>query len=286
MSALVEQLQGLSGSHWPPRLLAAALAAACALLLARLLWLLLAGPGLAPAPSAPIGDWRAATPRAAIAPWHLFGQTAAVGARAAAPTTALALTLRGTFASPDPENGLAFIADRQGRERAYHTGETILDDAVLIEVHSDHVVLRRAGAREALYLSPGDDAGRSRPGRLPEPKPDPSGGYLSGQLSFGAPDLATARAAQTPALEALAASANLLPVIENGQFIGVRIAAPDPALLARLGLEPDEVVTAVNGIALASPDQRQALEDSLRGDGPLVLTLRRDGRERQLTVRN
>ena len=275
------------GDAWRSPRVANALAVGLALLgawlLARLLWLVVSGPVL-PLVEAPADAPRPVPERGSIAAWHLFGQP---GPAAAAPTTALALTLRGTFASPDPRNGLAFIADAQGRERAYRTGETVLDDAVLEAVYPDHVLLRRAGGRERLPLGAGGDGEVAVPeSARPAAAADPSGGYLSGPLSFGAPDLATARAAQAPALEALAALANLIPVTENGRLIGVRIAAPDPALLERIGLHPDEVVTAVNDIDLSEPGRREALEASLRGSGPLVLTVRRDGRERRLTVRN
>lgn len=286
MTATVEQLHRLWASPWPARVLSAALAAACALLLAQTGWLLLAGPALPE--SAPIAAAPAlAAPPAPIAPWHLFGQGQA--APASAPASALALVLRGTFASADPKDGMAFIADAQGRERAYRPGEQVGEDAVLAEVYTDHVILRRGGQREALHLPrAGGGAGPAavHPAPAAAAAADPSGDYLSGPLSFGRPDLATARAAQVPSLEALAAQVNLLPVSENGRLVGVRLVTADPALVAGLGIDPEEVVTAVNGIPLDAPDRRQALEASLRGEGPLVLTLRRDGRERQHVLRN
>lgn len=285
MTATVEQLQRLWVSPWPARLLSAVLAALCAVLVARLSWLLLAGPALPESATGAAAPALAEAP-APIAPWHLFGQGQTVAS--SAPASALALTLRGTFAGADPNDGLAFIADAQGHERAYRPGEQVAEDAVLVEVHPDHVILRRGGQREALYLPrAGGEAGAAavRPA-APVPAADPSGGYLSGPLSLGRPDLATARAAQVPSLEALAAQVNLLPVSENGRLVGVRLVAADPALVAGLGIDPEEVVTAVNGIPLDAPDRRQALEASLRGEGPLVLTLRRDGRERQHTLRN
>ena len=286
MSALsAPMIRQLARSSAPPWLLAALLAAVCAWLLARLVWLAVAGPVLPVAPPATHDAGLRPAPIGSIAPWHLFGQPADPG-RATAPATALALTLRGTFASPDPANGLAFIADAQGRERAYRTGETVLDDAVLDEVHADYVILRRAGARETLRLRRSDAAPAPSDAPRQPAAADPSGGYLSGTMHFGAPDLATARAAQAPGLEALAMTANVLPVTENGQLIGVRLALPDPSVLERMGLHPEDVVTAVNGVAVSDPGQREALEASLRGTGPLVLSVRRDGRDRFVTVRN
>lgn len=286
MSALSDpMIRRLARSPAPPWLLAAVLAAVCAWLLARLVWLAVAGPALPSSTGVASDAVLHRAPVGSIAPWRLFGQPSEPRL-SAAPATALALTLRGTFASPDPANGLAFIADAQGRERAYRTGETVLDDAVLDEVHADYVVLRRGGVRETLRLRRSDSASAPPDPPRPPAAADPSGGYLTGNLHFGAPDLATARAAQAPGLEAIAATANVLPVTENGQLIGVRLALPDPAVLERIGLHPDDVVTAVNGVAVSDPGQRQALEASLRGTGPLVLSVRRDGRDRLVTVRN
>lgn len=262
------------------------LAALCLILVVRLALLLLSGPTL-PAPS--IGAETAVATRATSTPlasWHLFGSPDNAGPQVA--RTNLALTLRGTFASADPKNGIAFIADANGRERSYQVGDTLPGDALLDSVLTDHVIVRNGGALERLGL-PGEvgaPASSSAPAirSAPGPASDPSGGYLRGMPAFGAPDLATARQALAPELAALAQSANLLPVSENGQLIGVRIRVPDPSLLQRFGLDAEDVVTAVNGIPIDGPERRDALEQSLRAGGIVTLTVRRGGAERQVSL--
>src|SRR3546814_9180242 len=96
--------------------------------------------------------------------------------------------------------------------------------------------------------------------------------------------LATARAALTPAVAALMASANVLPVSENGRLIGVRLRVPDPTLLERVGLRADDVITAVNGIPLDGPERRAELEAALHAGGVVTLTVRRDGSDRPVSV--
>jgi len=264
------------------------LAALCLVLAVRLGLLLLGGPTL-PVPD--VGAGAAAVVRSSTTPlasWHLFGTAASTGAEIA--RTTLALTLRGTFASAAPDHGIAFIADADGRERAYQVGDTLPGDAVLESVFADHVIVRNGAQRERLGL-PGAVAApangeRAAPANAAAARPpsDPSGGYLRGVPAFGAPDLATARSALAPDLAALAQSANLLPVSENGHLIGVRIRVPDPAVLERFGLHAEDVVTAVNGIPIDGPERRDALEQSLRAGGIVTLTVRRGGAERQVSL--
>src|SRR3546814_5762979 len=65
----------------------------------------------------------------------------------------LALTLRGTFATADPGDGLAFIAGGDGREHTYAVGDTLPGGAVLEAVHADYVIVRNGTQRERLPLT-------------------------------------------------------------------------------------------------------------------------------------
>lgn len=287
MSAFTQRMTVAASGPALARAGVALLAALCLVLAVRLVLLLLGGPTL-PAPSA--GGVTGTLPRTTTTPlasWHLFGNPPDTQPELARST--LALTLRGTFASADPANGLAFIADADGRERSYQVGDTLPGDALLESVFADYVIVRNGGQRERLGL-PGAAAPTPATGAAPAttrsaPQAgDPSGGYLRGIPAFGAPDLATARGALAPDLAALVQTANLLPVSENGRLIGVRIRVPDPALLERFGLGVDDVVTAVNGIPIDGPERRAALEASLRNGSVVTLTVRRGGAERQLSL--
>lgn len=66
------------------------------------------------------------------------------------------------------------------------------------------------------------------------------------------------------------------PAIENGRFLGLRVATnADPALLAPLDLEPGDILIAVNGVSLESLDQSITLLDMFSGSGRLTFTVRR-----------
>lgn len=286
MSRVGYRMRAITDGPVVARISVLALAMLCLIQAVRIGLLLVAGPILPlPAVASRALHPTAGAGAASIADWHLFGTPGDIQPALAA--SELALTLRGTFATADPGDGLAFIAGADGREHSYAVGDTLPGDAVLEAVFADYVVVRNGAQRERLSLSGREleRAGQSLKSPAAAPVPaDPSGGFLTTMPVFGSPDLATARAALTPAVAALMASANVLPVSENGRLIGVRLRVSDPALLERVGLRGDDVITAVNGIALDGPERRAELEAALRAGGVVTLTVRRDGTDRPVSV--
>ncbi len=282
----------------------AALGALILLLLARIAWTLLelgAPPPPAPVPAAaPV-----AAPATSLARWHLFGNPApAVDARGlaeSAPETALALVLHGVLAGADPAHGVAIIADAQGDERSYAVGAALPGNATLEAVYADRVALRRNGALESLRLRPPEDAAAAPAAanaaapRMPlntAPAPGLLPGSAAAPAPFVTPSIApmgqdfetiTQKLGVDPAR--LAREVSVLPVVENGRFVGVRLGGGrDMPVIARLGLQPDDVVTAVNGIALDSPARAQEVARSLAGAEAVKVTVRRDGKTENLSA--
>jgi general secretion pathway protein C len=282
----------------------AALVALILLLLARTAWTLLdLG---APAPPAPIVAAAAplAAPTTSLARWHLFGNAAPSAdprsLAANAPDTVLALSLRGVLAGADPGSGVAIIADAQGGERSYSVGATLPGDATLEAVYPDRIALRRNGVLESLRLRTPEDtsAPGSAAGRLafnPQntaPAPSLLPGANAAPAPFITPSIAPMGAdfaAITQQLGvdpvALARQVSVLPVMENGRFVGVRlVGARDVPVIAKLGLEPDDLVTAVNGIALDSPQRAQEVARSLASASAVNVTVRRNGKTETLSA--
>jgi general secretion pathway protein C len=279
--------------------------AALALLamLLRLGALLLQGPDLpAPAPA----DAVSALPDAAtsesgaaqsIAAWHLFGNTQGPIDLAAlaqsAPETALRLLLRGTLNENAPEGGVAIIADESGTDRAYRVGDTLPGDAKLEGIYAGRVLLSRQGVSETLSLPQNDAAAATsvpRSGaavpRAPMPRntatPAP---FVTPMIAPGMPSLDTIRAATGTDPIELAKQVQIIPVMENGRMAGVRLsAARDSDILSRAGLQPNDIVTAVNGIPLDGPQRSAELMSALKDARSAQITVRRDGKDTQLTI--
>lgn len=257
-----------------PLLAAAALVVVLAAQLASLLWRLL-GPGdestagvvpvdAVPAPAIDLGS---------IVNAHLFGLAALSGDPLAAPATTAGLTLAGTLAGPDPEQGWAIIGASTQAARVYATGATLPGGTRLLAVYPDRVILDRGGARESLVLP------RLTGGAGPAPMARSPTATPGASLADSVRELL----AQNPG------AANELmrpqPVFAGGQLRGYRVyPGRDRAQFARLGLQPGDLVTAVNGAALDDPNR--GLE-ALRGVGQgaaATLTIDRNGQQQQLAI--
>lgn len=284
-----------------------ALAAACVVLglgLWRLASLLAFGPSL-PAPALPTGP--TATPSEfigesaqSIAAWHLFGNAqgpidlAALAQRA--PATALRLILRGTLNESAPEGGVAIIADESGTDRAYRVGDTLPGDAVLDGIYAGRVLLSRQGVSESLSLPGETSASQTNtpaPSRMPGATPSLTmprntatpAPFVTPMIAPGTPSLDSIRAATGTDPVELAKQVQIYPVMENGRMAGVRLSAGrDSDILSRAGLRPTDIVTAVNGIPLDGPQRSAELMTALKDARSAQITVRRDGKDTQLTI--
>ncbi len=303
---------------WSVPLYWALLVALAGLLLwlaARLLWLLLgwSAPLPEPLPYAPIADAGTAPP--ALSAWHLFGNASPLtdnrSLAASAPTSTLDLTLVLVWAGRDPRRGMAILRDGEGAEHNYRVGQEVAAGVRLDSVLPDRVLLSRAGAIEVLpLLRAGDDVGAaaggaagsgSRTGTAGKP------GFVSGNgvVSTTGPMLGTAAMGQVGApnvpmagidLEAvrkqlgadpleLARTITPLPVMENGKLVGVRLhAGANQAVLSRLGLQADDIVTSVNGVALTDPSRIAGVVAGLGQSGKLSVNVRRNGKIETLSL--
>lgn len=250
-------------------------------------------------------------PSASLSTWHLFGQSSLPvdqRALANAPETQLPIDLRGVLAGPDPKHGRAFIADSNG-ERGYNVGQEVASGVMLDAVYSDRIALSRGGAIEVLKLrSPAAANGTTAPAPAPT-RAGVAGNAASPSVPVGAsstvipPDRAVfgridasnlpmqgvdmERVKQTLGVDpaVLANQITPLPVMENGKFVGVRLnAGPHAAALGKLGLQPEDVVTAINGVAVTDPTRIGAAVAGLSQASRIEVQVRRNGRAETLTV--
>ncbi|NCT69270.1 MAG: type II secretion system protein GspC [Rhodanobacteraceae bacterium] len=240
-------------------------------------------------PAATAAFAEAAAPTPSVAGWHLFGQSPRQGAvGGSAPSTTLALILRGTVAERDPAAGLALIADAGNGERAFRVGEEVAPGARLVGVYPDRIVLRHDGVEETLTLP------RERnlaPAEIVRPTPARVSSATS-PVAPAAPATAqaptdwqqtVARLRQNPA--ELARRVQVVPVLDGGKLAGVRLSAgADAALLNQLGLRPGDLVTAVNGAPVDSLARGQEIMASLAGARAVRVTVQRDGQPVDLSV--
>lgn len=259
------------------------LLALLAVTLAGLTWRLLdrgeeAAPPAAPRAVVPTaqtgGNWN-------LARWHLFGRAPVAAPVGAAPVetlpeTRLNLVLRGVVAG---EDGGAIIGTPNGVESFYGIDAGLPGGATLREVYSDRVVLERSGRRETLRL-PRESVDAGAP-------PAAAAGPAVAAPQVPEPELSLNQyrdlALQNPGQ--LAEVVQVAPRNEGGRFLGYEVQpGRDPGLLGRLGLQPGDVVTSVNGIALDTPARALGVLRSLRGRNDVTVEIQRGGVAQTLSV--
>ncbi len=276
-------------SIWSGRfalVLAALLALLIAWSLVRLVWLVVDGPGVEPAQMPPVprgapqaglnGDFR----------WELFGsgQTTRTALVQAAPTTRLALKLKGVVAAGDA--GYAIIADSDGEDRLYRVGDELSDGARVEVIEPRRVLLYHDGQTEALEmetaqtsLTAGSATARRDAVREPLQLTGIRGMDSGSEIPGGIASMPEAASLGSGRLQDLAGAISVLPV--SGGGFRVR-PGRDARLFADLGLQVNDVVTAINGQPLESEDDVRALFSDIMRRGEVAITVNRQGREMTL----
>lgn len=250
----------------------------------------------------------------AIVSRNLFGVVDADVVTAAAPTTEtrLPLTLQGVFVGDQPETSAAIISQNNRDGELYVVGAVVPGNAELMEVHPDHVVLRRAGNLETLTfpevtaaLVPGGNAdagGSFSSDRAADDFSSLDGGYdedydtdaeeyaeesgllQSGFSSSSGPvstprefvDSYRERLDQDP--QGALAELGIAPVSVDGSQ-GYRLGnlAQSP-YLSQTGLQPGDIVLSVNGSPVGNIQQDRAQIDSILDQGTARLEVQRGTR--------
>ncbi len=201
---------------------------------------------------------------------HLFGNaTQDPGAGADAPRTNVALVLAGTLAVRDPKSGLAIIGETAQAGHVYAVGSTLPGGVRLHEVYTDRVVLDRGGALETLPLPRTVASGH--PARAVAGAEPPIGEAVQ-KLIAGGP-------------EVVGDVLRPMPSYANGKLMGFRVyAGRDRRKFAKLGLQPGDVVTQINGVPLGDSQHGLDALRSLGNQATATVTVERAGTATQLTI--
>jgi general secretion pathway protein C len=105
-----------------------------------------------------------------------------------------------------------------------------------------------------------------------------------GSPSAAAPAAVSKGAAAAKPVDPQAFASQIRPVFADGRIVGADVSGADAATLARVGLKPTDVVTAINGTPLAQVSNPQALMDQLQNNASIQVTVTRDGRPATLTL--
>lgn len=250
-----------------PQVVEVALVVLLAVQAARLLWMLAV-------PPAPVGDFEAQTPdgaplislRSSGDPF--FRTPSAAGSRDAVPGYRLFAVRSG------PDGGSAILAGKDGVQAAYRVGDAVADGVVLQAVGADHAILRIGGADHRLSLQEGIPAAATKAGRA----------RTTALASTRPASPATASGDPVDASRLLS-SAGLRPHMENDRIAGYTlIGRGDTTQLRQAGLEPGDVLVAINGQQL-NAERMAELEQELASRDEARITVRRDGGTQTIILR-
>jgi general secretion pathway protein C len=207
--------------------------------------------------------------------------------------TRLPLKLLGTVAASDPRAAWAAVEDTTKRERrVVRPQDKLLDKATVVRIERRRIVLENAGKREELALDEEQVAAAAArvAGRRSAP-PSPAAAQAA-ELRERVQQLADDRfqvqredvdeAMRNPA--ELFSQARILPKYENGQMTGVQLNSIQPgSLFEEIGIRDGDVITQVNGIVVASPQDSAALLRELTESSQFEVTVQgSDGQPRTL----
>lgn len=229
-------------------------------------------PPLAALPSAALSLRRAPRPGAtagslaSILQAHLFGLAAPDLASAEeAPPGTQGLLLTGTFATPEPGQGLAILGEKVESVRLYRVGARISAGTILRQVFADHVIVDRGGQLEKVKLLDWATIGAGPTGQPHRAVASATTAADDAPAAVGEPAGRAVVHMKTFAL---------LPVFSDRNR-GARIGIPsNPLEFNKTGLRAGDIITAVNGVAVHSAQGAASLLQDA-GGGSLTLTVQR-----------
>lgn len=206
---------------------------------------------------------------------HLFGSPPHESY--ARPDSAEKLVLTGVIASRNPRDGFAIVSGSSGASHLYHTGTQAFLGTVLNEVFPDHVVLERYGETVVLSL-PRQLEGMPRQlgGVSGQParrrvrvaaNANADSGHASAAPVLSAENMKPPRMSDAGAIEGGLGGRSISVDGEPGMRVAVT--TRNREALTVLGLQPNDVIMAVNGQPIsAHPDLAAALQ---QGDTTLMV---------------
>ena len=203
--------------------------------------------------------------------------------------TNLNLNLLGIYAAEPADQALAIISANGKPEEVFRVGEPIIGGATLAEVLSTQVVIDNNGKLETLDLpeqvaSSGSNVGASNLPNANLPAAGNPQDNADGQIELPeSPKEIRDTLARNPAILNKLVSA--VPYRESGRILGYRLTPKQgAALLETYGVFAGDVVTRVNGIALANQKNGIRALRKLVKASSVDLTILRDGVELPVNI--
>lgn len=203
--------------------------------------------------------------------------------------SSLNAALRGTIVAEPSAWSMALITDKNKSETgAYRIGDLLMDEAKVVAILSDKVVLTRSGQTEYLELQ---DQGAAKVASGPKMPPPPAGvppNEPSGEGIRKVNDdkYVIARSeidATLNNLNNIAMQARIVPSFKNGESDGFKLFAIRPgSLYSKIGIQNGDIIHKINGFPINSPDKALEVYQKLKSARSIDVELTRRGQTKSL----
>jgi general secretion pathway protein C len=182
----------------------------------------------------------------------------------------LPLILTGTMPGRNSHEGTAFIGVNKDSPQTYAAGALLANNARIAEIYTDHVVLEKEGKQASLYLL--------GTGKTTDNK------QLAGLLTVGGPS--SVPPAKITSHEILTDYIRPSPVYDGQVLKGYQVYPGQHAgVFAQMGLEPGDMITAINGMALIEPHSAiEQLKQLTNGYAVSAVVQRKDNENETLSL--
>ncbi|HEX4910284.1 MAG TPA: type II secretion system protein GspC [Permianibacter sp.] len=207
-----------------------------------------------------------------------------------APDSTASLKLLGVYAADNEQKASAIVEETTGAQSVVFVGEPLPGGyGSLKQVFADRIIIDRGGRLETLRME--DLTGQL--GDLSGPKEDEPVGKAEIRSIDKRRDAQVAQSLNDVRSKLQTDPASLRDVLSiepsydkgSGQLLGYRLGpGKDRKLFGRVGLQRNDLVTAINGVALDDPTRAMALLNDLNSAKELTLTLQRGGQQIDLQL--
>ncbi len=187
--------------------------------------------------------------------------------------TSLNLELKGTIVAKGQGETVAIIAEANGSEEIYRTGDAIPGRATLHAVYMDRVLIRRAGKLETLSLPRADEttANKTRTSNRRTTRNQTNASSLREVINRSPARLTDVIRPQ--------------PVFRDGKQQGYRVyPGRQRQQFSQLGLRPGDMITQINGMPLDDPARGMEIFRSLGEATQVTVTVERNGQQQVMTL--
>jgi len=197
--------------------------------------------------------------------------------------TSLRVKLLGTLVSSTPSWSIASVLDMSNQKaRTVMTGDRV-QNAEVLEIMRDRVIIANNGRREYIGAEPGDGAPPPPPIATTKSVSEPPAGTAYGtgikalddnnyEVPRGEVDRALAN------LNDLAMQARIVPAFKDGQAEGFKLFSIRPdSLYSKIGIVNGDVIKRINGFEMNSPEKALEVYTKLKDANRIDIEVDRNG---------